>query len=252
MIEISNVHHAIMGQSILSDITTRIPKGKVTALVGPNGAGKSTLLSLIARLKDLQNGQITVDGLDVTRVPSDELARKLAILTQSNSVTSRLRLRELVGFGRFPHHKGRPTKVDWEIVDEAIESLDLSPLADRFLDELSGGQRQKAFVAMAHAQDTDYLLLDEPLNNLDMSSARTLMQRLRTLSETTGKTIVIVVHEINYAALYADWIVGLRDGRLIAEGDTRSLICPKHINTIFGMDAEVHDVGERRIVMHYA
>ena len=251
MINISRVSHHLQGKAILKDVSVEIPKGQLTALVGPNGAGKSTLLSLISRLLPLQAGAIRVDGLDVAQTPTDELARKLAILTQSNVITSRLRLNELVGFGRFPHHKGRPTREDIRLVDKAIEQMDLKALSNRFLDELSGGQRQKAFVAMAYAQNTDYLLLDEPLNNLDMTSARALMRRLRLLASETGKTIVIVVHEINYAALYADWIVGLRDGVVVAQGETDMMISEAQMSRIFDMEADIHDVGDRRIVMHY-
>ena len=251
MIDIRSVSHALHGQAILSDISVQLPKGKVTALVGPNGAGKSTLLSLIARLQPLQKGTIEVDGLDVSQTPSKQLAKTLAILTQSNQLASRLTVADLVAFGRFPHHQGRPTVEDNKLVDEAIESLELASIRHRFIDEISGGQRQKAFVAMAYAQDTDYLLLDEPLNNLDMKSARTLMQRLGTLSAQSGKTIVVVLHEINYAALYADWIVGLKDGRLVANGETKYFLTNETIEQVFDMQADIHDVGEHRFVMHY-
>ena len=251
MIKISNLNHSIDKEPILRDVSVKLPKGKITALVGPNGAGKSTLLSLIARLADIQSGTIHVDDLDVSNTASDTLARKMAILAQSNALTSRLRLRDLVGFGRYPHHNGRPKKEDDAIVEEAIRNFQLEDLADRFLDELSGGQRQKAFIAMAYAQDTDYLLLDEPLNNLDMASARGLMAQLKDLAKRDKKTIVIVLHEINYAAIYADWIIGLRNGEIVADGATRDLIVPKHLNTIFGIDVDIHEIGDRRMVMHY-
>lgn len=251
MIELKNISYAIHGQSILKDITTDIPAGKVTALVGPNGAGKSTLLSLVSRLNRLQSGSVKVGGLDVTSTPSMELARRLAILTQSNSVTSRLSVRDLVSFGRFPHHRGRPEKRDFELVDEAVNLMGLEPLADRFLDELSGGQRQKAFVAMAYAQDTDYLLLDEPLNNLDMASARALMTTLGERCRADGKTIVVVLHEINYAASHADWIVGLREGELVTSGATDEILTSENIERIFGVNAEIHQLGDQKLVAHF-
>lgn len=251
MIEISNINHSIQDQPILKDISANLPKGKITALVGPNGAGKSTLLSLIARLQPIQSGSISIDGLNVATTSSNDLARKMAILTQSNMVNARLRVADLVGFGRFPHHKGRPSEKDHAIVSEALKAFRLDHLAQRFLDELSGGQRQKAFVAMAYAQDTDYLMLDEPLNNLDMASSRALMQQLRELAKQNDKTIVVVLHEINYAALYADWIVGLRRGELVAQGPTDELILREPLNNIFGIDVDIHQIGERRMVMHY-
>ncbi|MCV6574908.1 MAG: ATP-binding cassette domain-containing protein [Cohaesibacter sp.] len=251
MIRLSSVSHQIDGAKILSNISANIPKGQVTALIGPNGAGKSTLLSLIARLQGLEQGSISIDDLDVVTTPSDELARKLAILTQSNSITARLRVRELVAFGRFPHHKGRPNHKDLERIEEAIEQFDLGDLADKFLDEVSGGQRQKAFVAMAYAQDTDYLLLDEPLNNLDMASARNLMRNLTELAAQTGKTIVIVLHEINYAALYANWIMVLKQGQLIANGPAKEILTPQIIADTFGIEVTIHEIDGKTLVMHY-
>src|SRR5690606_2135675 len=139
---------------------------------------KSTLLSLVARLVGLDGGRVLVDGLDVTTTKSDVLARRIAALRQENHLASRLTVRDLVTFGRYPHSKGRPTPEDLEHVARAIEFLDLGSLADRFLDEMSGGQRQRAFVAMVLCQDTDVLLLDEPLNNLDPRHAVAMMERL--------------------------------------------------------------------------
>jgi iron complex transport system ATP-binding protein len=252
MIEISSIQHTIGNALILKEISTLLPKGQITALVGPNGAGKSTLLSLISRLRDLQSGSISIDGLDVSGTSSTELAKKLAILTQSNTITSRLTLRDFVSFGRFPHHKGRPTANDHKKVSETLDVFELTDLAPRFLDELSGGQRQKAFVAMTYAQDTDYLLLDEPLNNLDMASSRALMQQLQFLAHRTGKTIIIVLHEINYAASYADWIVGLREGQLVASGPADKILTSQTIEDIFGIKVEIHQIGDKKVVMHYS
>ncbi|MEM9639375.1 MAG: ATP-binding cassette domain-containing protein, partial [Pseudomonadota bacterium] len=182
MIDIDGVSYRIGGQQILRDVSLRIAPGGVVALIGPNGAGKSTLLSLIARLQALQSGRISVNGLPVGQVADDALARVLAILPQDLTVTSRLTVRDLVGFGRYPYHKGRPTAQDDALVADALRSFDLEDIAGRVLETLSGGQRQRAFVAMAYAQDTAYLLLDEPLNNLDIAASRALMTRLQMLA----------------------------------------------------------------------
>lgn len=251
MIEIKNLNFSINNTRILSNISSSLPKGKLTALVGANGAGKSTLLSLIARLQPIQSGTITVDGHDVSTVPTNELAKILAILTQNNTITNRLSVRDLVSFGRFPHHKGRPTADDNALVEKALEQFDLVELSHRFLDELSGGQAQKAFVAMTYAQDTDYLLLDEPLNNLDMASSRVLMQQLRASAEETGKTIVVVIHEINYAARYADWVIGLKNGEIVADGSCDAVISSEGLNTIFGIHVDVQKIGGGKIALHY-
>lgn len=168
MITLDQVSYQIASQMILESISTRIPKGQVTALIGPNGAGKSSLLSLIARLVPLQSGQIQIDDLNIAKTDTRILAKKLAILTQSSAIATRLTVRDLVTFGRFPHHHGRPTSEDHQFIDHTLRLFQLMPLASQFLDTLSGGQRQKALIAMCYTQDTEYLLLDEPLNNLDM------------------------------------------------------------------------------------
>ncbi|GAB1361021.1 ATP-binding cassette domain-containing protein [Rhodobacter sp.] len=199
MISVEGVSHRIGAAQILSDIALTLPAGKITALIGPNGAGKSTLLSLIARLSAVQAGRITVEGLDVALAPTGDLAKAMAILPQHAGVASRLRVRELVAFGRWPHHRGRPTPQDHALVKVAMEQMALAGLADRFLDELSGGQRQRAHLAMAFAQSTNWLLLDEPLAALDMAHARSLMQELARLRDA-GRSVVMVLHEVNHAA----------------------------------------------------
>lgn len=168
---------------VIDGVSVSIPAGGVTSIIGPNGAGKSTLLSIVARLMSMDAGTVTVDGLDVTKTASDTLAKRLSILRQDNHISSRLTVRDLVGFGRYPYSKGRPTIEDKVHIDRALEYLHLEPLAGRFLDELSGGQRQRAFVAMVLCQDTDYVLLDEPLNNLDMKHASSMMKIMRKAAD---------------------------------------------------------------------
>lgn len=249
MIKIDTLSHQIAGQTILRDISLSLDKGGVIALIGPNGAGKSTLLSLIARLIPIQHGRVTVNDLPVGQVADDVLARTLAILPQDLNVASRLTVRDLVEFGRYPYHKGRPTADDHAHVETALSQFDLTALADRQLDTLSGGQRQRAFVAMAYAQDTDYLLLDEPLNNLDIAASRSLMARLRELADEKGRTVVIVLHDINYAAAYADRIIALADGDLRADGPPAQIVTEDLLRDVFGTDARVAQVQGRPIVL---
>ncbi|RVV98569.1 ATP-binding cassette domain-containing protein [Mesobaculum littorinae] len=252
MIEIEGVSHSLSGVPILRDIDLTIPKGGVTALIGPNGAGKSTLLSLMARLERVQTGRIRFDGLDVTQTPTGQLARVLAILRQETRIATRLTLRDLVSFGRYPHHKGRPGAADRAAVDEAIATFGLEPLAGRQIDTLSGGQRQRAFVAMTFAQGTDYLLLDEPLNNLDMSHARALMLRLGEVARTHGRTVVIVVHEINYAAAHADRIVAMKDGRVVRNGPPGDTLTGAALTDLFDTPIDVTEIHGRPVSLHYA
>lgn len=248
MISISGVSHDYADTPILKDITLDIPTGGVTALVGANGAGKSTLLSLIARITPLQTGRITVDGLDVSHTPGRDLARKLAILPQSSEVAPRLTVAELVSFGRYPHHQGRPSAEDRTKINEAIDTLDLGELADRPLDSLSGGQRQRAHVAMIVAQDTDYVLLDEPLNNLDLAASRSLCQVLRRLATEGGRTVVLVVHDINYASAYADNLIALKDGCLGPCGAPAEVLSEAFLTDIFRTDATLVTDGGQVLV----
>jgi len=250
MIRIENVSLTRGDARILDDVSLTLPKGGLTALIGPNGAGKSSLLSLIARLQPLQTGRISVDGLPVDATPSRVLAKTLAVLRQDPGVASRLRVRELVGFGRFPHSRGRLAREDDAVVAATLDQFDLTPLKERFVETLSGGQRQRALIAMTVAQATDYLLLDEPLNNLDMRYARDLMRRLRALADA-GRTIVAVLHDVNQAAAYADRIVALRDGRLVAMGAPAEIMTSETLDAVFGYRMRVVDLDGRPMALHH-
>lgn len=220
----------------------------MTAIIGPNGAGKSTLLSLVGRLIAADAGTVHVDGLDVTRVPSAELARRLAILRQENVVVPRLTVRELVAFGRFPHTRGRPNADDRDRVDAALAQVGLDRHGHRFLDELSGGQRQRAFIAMVLCQDTRYLLLDEPLNSLDMQHAVGVMRVLRRAADVLGRTIVVVLHDLNAAAGFADRIVAMRDGRIAMDGPVERVVRSDVLGRLFEAPIQVEVVGGRPFV----
>lgn len=251
MIEIRNLSKFYGATTVLDDVSLVLPPGGLTALIGPNGAGKSTLLSIIARLMPASAGRVTLDGRDVTTTPGPVLARRLAILRQANAITPRLTVAELVAFGRFPHSPGRLTLEDRAKVDLAIGYVDLAALRDRFLDELSGGQRQRAFIAMVLAQDPDYLLLDEPLNNLDMKHAAATMRLLRRAADELGKTVVVVLHDINFASCHADRIVAMRDGRLAFQGPPEALMRNDVLRSIYDMDITVMDVDGARVGLFY-
>lgn len=237
---------------VVDDVTITIPAGGITAIIGPNGAGKSTFLSLISRLIGMDAGHVTVGGLDVVGTPSDVLARRLSILRQDNYMAARLTVRDLVAFGRYPHSKGRPTIEDKAHIDRALAYLGLTELGDRFLDELSGGQRQRAFVAMVLCQDTDYLLLDEPLNNLDMKHAASMMKLLQRASRELGKTVVTVLHDINFASWYADHIVAMRDGKVIRQGSPQEIITSEALRDIYDMAIRVLEIEGRRVSLFYS
>jgi len=236
---------------VVDRVSLGIPQGGLTAIIGPNGAGKSTLLSLMARLLKMDAGSITVGGLDVSRTPGEVLAQRLAILRQDNHLSARLTVRDLVSFGRYPYSKGRLDSQDHAHIERALAYLQLQTLAGRFLDELSGGQRQRAFVAMVLCQDTDYMLLDEPLNNLDLKHASGMMKILRRATHELHKTVVIVLHDINFAAWYADHIVAMRDGQVYASGSADEIITAECLRHIYDMDIRIHTVDGRRIALFY-
>lgn len=242
MIEIRGLTKIHGSTTVLHGVDIDLPKGGVTALIGPNGAGKSTMLTLIGRLIDPDGGTISVDGLDVGTTRSDVLAKRLSILPQENRVAARLTVRDLVAFGRYPWTGGRLTDYDLAQVERSLGWMQILDLADRFLDTLSGGQRQRAFVAMVLCQDTDYVLLDEPLNNLDMKHAASMMRFLRRAAEELGKTVVVVLHDINLAARHSDLIVAMKDGRILRTGTSTEIMRPEVL-------AEIYDI-EARIEMH--
>ena len=220
MIRIEDLTVTRNGQTVLHDITLGFGQGGITALIGPNGAGKSTLLHALSGLLPASRGRVEVEGRDIARITPLERARLVALLMQTDQVTARLTVEDLVSFGRWPYHKGRPGRGDTEMVAEALAQFDLRDLADRQIDTLSGGQRQRAFVAMAWAQDTPWLLLDEPLAALDPRHVRDLMERLHAMSRPGPgqRSILIVMHDLAATARYADRIVALKGGRILRSG----------------------------------
>ncbi len=251
MIEIDHLTKRYGATTVVDDVNLRLARGSLTALIGPNGAGKSTLLAMMARLTAPDAGAIKLDGLDVQRTPDAVLAKRLAILRQDNALSMRLTVRELVAFGRYPHCKGRPGSQDEAQVELALRELDLAPLADRYLDQLSGGQRQRAHVAMALAQDTDHLLLDEPLNNLDLRHASEMMRLTRRLADDFGKTVVVVLHDINFAACWADHIVAMRAGRVVLDGPPSEVMQTPALQAVYDVEMDVIERGGFRLGLYW-
>lgn len=252
MIEVRNVTKKYGTKTVVDNVSLQIAKGKITSFIGPNGAGKSTLLGMISRLITRDSGEIWIDGVEVSRTKSNELAKKISILKQDNHINVRLTVRELVSFGRFPYSQGRLTREDWQHVDRAIQYMEMEALQDRYLDQLSGGQRQRAFVAMVLCQDTDYILLDEPLNNLDMRHSVQIMRVLRRMVNELGKTIVLVIHDINFASCHSDHIVALKDGRIVNEGCVPEIIDGDVLRSVYDMDIHIENIQGNRIGVYFA
>lgn len=251
MVEVKNLFKKYNSKTVVEDVSIEIVKGKITSFIGPNGAGKSTVLSMISRLITRDSGEVLIDGQDMGKFNSNELAKKIAILKQANHINIRLTIRELVAFGRFPYSQGKLTKEDWKHVDEAIEYMELADMQDKFLDQLSGGQQQRAFIAMVIAQDTEYVLLDEPLNNLDMKHSVQIMKVLRRLADELGKTVIIVIHDINFASCYSDYIVALKDGKVVHNGPTEQVINSNVLKEIYDMDIEIQSINDNKICVYF-
>ncbi|KPI53936.1 ATP-binding cassette domain-containing protein [Clostridioides sp. ZZV15-6383] len=251
MIEIKNIFKKYKNKNVVDDVSFNIEKGKITSFIGPNGAGKSTVLSIVTRLIGGDSGEVIIEGKSLINYSNKELAKKIAILKQSNNITLKLTIRELVGFGRFPYSEGNLTKEDENHIDEAIEYMKLTDIQHKYLDELSGGQRQRAYIAMVIAQDTEYILLDEPLNNLDMNHSVQMMKVLRGLCDELDKTIVLVMHDINFASCYSDNIVALKNGKVEKVGRTDEIVNEKVLEDIYEMSFNIKHINGNRICIYF-
>src|SRR5690606_36040649 len=206
---------------------------------------------MVSRLLDADTGEVLIDSMNTKKLKSNEFSKRVSILKQSNYMNVRLTVRELVSFGRFPYSKGRLTDIDQKKIDEAIDYMVLRDIQDQYLEELSVGQRQRAFIAMVIAQDTDYILLDEPLNNLDMKHSVQIMKILRRLVDDLGKTVVIVLHDINFASVYSDRIVALKNGRVVKDGPTHEIIQSESLKEIYDMDIPIQQLNNCRICVYF-
>ena len=238
-------------KTVVDSVTFAIPNGKVLSLIGPNGAGKSTVMGIISRLIARDAGLVDFEGQDIAKWKSKELSKRLAILTQSNSIQMKLTVRELVTFGRFPYSGGRTTPEDQRIIDQAIAYMELEEFQDRFIDELSGGQRQRALIAMVIAQDTEYVLLDEPTNNLDIYHATNMMRTVRKLCDELGKTVILVLHESNYAAFYSDDICAFVDGKVAKFGTVEEVMTKENRAAIYQVDFEILEIEGKPLSIYY-
>lgn len=252
MVVVENVSKLFGQRKVVDDVSIKIPKNKVTSLIGPNGAGKSTLLGMMSRLIESDTGSIKIEDRLISDWKTEELAKKISILKQANHLNLRITVRELVAFGRFPHSKGRLTAEDEKYIDEAIEYMGLKEMQNKYVSELSGGQRQCAFIAMVVAQNTEIIFLDEPLNNLDMKHSVEIMQVLRKLVSEKNKTIVIVIHDINFASCYSDHIISLKNGALMHEGATEKIIDTEILREIYDMEIPIQMINDQRICVYFS
>lgn len=229
---------------IVKNLSIDIPDKKITTIIGPNGCGKSTLLKAITRIISHQSGSILLDGKDISKVNTKLLAKQMAILPQTPESASGLTVGELVSYGRFPYQKGfgRLTKKDYEVIDWALEVTGTIDFKFRPVDALSGGQRQRVWIAMALAQETEIIFLDEPTTYLDMAHQLEVLELLQKLNLEQERTIVMVLHDLNQAARFADNIIALKNGEIVKAGTCDEVISHKVLKKVFNIDAVIgHD-----------
>lgn len=225
--------------SIIKNISIQIPDQQITTIIGPNGCGKSTLLKAMTRIISYQSGAVILDGKKIAEENTQDLARKLAILPQNPDSAKGLTVGELVSYGRFPYQNGfgRLTKRDYEVIEWALEVTGTIDYKYRNVDSLSGGQRQRVWIAMALAQETDIIFLDEPTTYLDMAHQLEVLELLKKLNIEQNRTIIMVLHDINQAARFSDFIIALKDGKIVKAGSSEEVVQPDVLRDVFHIDA---------------
>jgi len=229
------------GRQVLDDVDFTVQDGSVTVLLGPNGSGKSTLLKTLARTLAPDAGKVLLDGTNIHRQSTRAVAQRLGILPQSPSAPDGLTVRELVGLGRFPYQSlmRQWSRHDEAAVEEAMAVADVAAFADRPVDALSGGQRQRCWIAMVLAQETELLLLDEPTTFLDLKVQVDLLELLVSLAHQQGRTLLVVLHDLNLAAAYADRLVMMKAGRILHDGTPEAVFTADNLKQVFDLDAQV-------------
>ncbi len=226
---------------ILKNLSVELPNQKITTIIGSNGCGKSTLLKAITRIISQQSGTVFLDGTSIANESTKELAKKMAILPQTPESASGLTVGELVSYGRFPYSKGfgRLSKKDYEVIDWALEVTGTKEFKFMPVDNLSGGQRQRAWIAMALAQETELIFLDEPTTYLDMAHQLEVLELLQKLNKEQHRTIIMVLHDLNQAARFADHIIALKNGKVVKSGSCEEVITPEVLKEVFMIDAQI-------------
>ncbi|WP_047982269.1 ABC transporter ATP-binding protein [Ornithinibacillus contaminans] len=240
-LQVKNIHIGYESQTIVHDLSLVVPDGKITTIIGSNGCGKSTLLKAMTRIISHKDGQIVLDGKNIHHMNTKELAKQLAILTQNPESANGLLVEELVSYGRFPYQKGfgNLSKQDKTIIDWALEVTGTKDFRYKTVDALSGGQRQRVWIAMALAQDTDIIFLDEPTTYLDMAHQLEVLELLQQLNRNEGKTIIMVLHDLNQAARFSDHLLAMSNGKLIKSGNAEEVITTEVLRDVFQIDAVI-------------
>lgn len=242
-------------RTIIDNLSLEIPQGKITTIIGANGCGKSTLLKALIRIQPLKKGQIYLDGQAIASLPTKEVAKKLALLPQQTQASKGISVYDLISYGRFPHQKylGSLTQDDRSTIHWAMEITKVTDFAKLDVDSLSGGQRQRVWIAMALAQDTDTIFLDEPTTYLDMNHQLEVLELLQELNQTTGKTIIMVLHDLNLAARFSDVLIAMKDGQILHQGSVQEIMTADILKEIFKIEAQLSQdpLSKRPILLTY-
>lgn len=249
--EIKNVSFNYGEKIILNDISFSIPKGQITTILGSNGCGKSTLFKVMTKNLKYKKGDILLDGENINKISLKDFAKKVAIIHQENIAPDDLKVKELILYGRAPYKNifSKINQEDYKIVDEVMKMTDTYDLQDFFIKDLSGGLRQRVFIAMALAQKTEILLLDEPTTYLDIKYQIEILELVKKLNKENNLTVVMILHDINQAIKYSDKVIALKNGKVFASGKTEEVIHKQNIKDIFNIDVEVLDIYEKKVVL---
>ncbi len=240
---VQDIEVAYDKRKIIEQLSIGIPDGQITTIIGANGCGKSTLLKAMTRILPYQKGGVYLDGEQIHTLDTKELARQIAILPQTQDANNGLLVEELVSYGRFPYQKGfgSLSKKDKEIIDWALDVTNTAAFRYQTVDALSGGQRQRVWIAMALAQDTEIIFLDEPTTYLDMAHQLEVLELLQKLNKEQGRTIIMVLHDLNHAVRFSDHMIALAKGEVVAAGPAESVMTPEVLRQVFQIDAMISE-----------
>ncbi|MFC3932652.1 ABC transporter ATP-binding protein [Streptococcus dentapri] len=241
LIRADKIQVAYEHRIIIDDLSLAIPEGKITTIIGTNGCGKSTLLKALTRIQAIKQGHIYLDGQAISSLPTKEVAKKIALLPQVLEAAQGISVYDLISYGRFPHQKylGSLTQEDRTKIHWAMEVTKITDLANREVDSLSGGQRQRVWIAMALAQDTDTIFLDEPTTYLDMNHQLEILELLQVLNQSVGKTIIMVLHDLNLSARFSDYLVAMKNGEIRYEGSVKQIMTADILRDVFSIEAQL-------------
>lgn len=255
MIEAKEIQVAYEKNVILQDLSTQIAEKQITTIIGANGCGKSTLLKALTRIHAVQKGQVLLDGQDIVQLPTKEIAKKLALLPQVLEATEGITVFDLVSYGRYPHQSylGSLSQEDRDQIHWAMEATHITDFAQMEVDALSGGQRQRVWIAMALAQDTETIFLDEPTTYLDMNHQLEILELLQELNHKQGKTIVMVLHDLNLAARFSDQLIAMKEGEIRYQGKIKEVMTPAILREIFDIEAQIipDPISQQPILLSY-